>query len=48
MPQAQMDDIINKMEDELNPEQHIPTRPTRQAAVKAALLRKEMLKQNIL
>ena len=48
IPQTDINNIIDKMDEEIDPSQHVPDRPRRQAAIRAASLRKEMVRQNIL
>ena len=48
LPQSEIDKIVGKLDQELQESHHRPARPRREAALKAAQLRKEMIADNII
>ena len=48
LPQKDIEALVNSLDQTEGESTHMSTRPKRQAAVKAALLRKEMINQNII
>ena len=48
LPQSDIDEIVGKLDQELQDSHHRPARPRREAAIKAAQLRKEMIADNVI